>query len=107
MEQVDRDRILERYKNKIEEFREVVGVWEIAIHECPITLKIKVVKMKARWFQGVANYGIKGPKDIAPQKSMKLRQSCQEALEDALDEFMLSWNPKLKDQLEFVPYKGW
>ena len=44
MGQVDRNRILEYYK-EIYEFSEVVGLWEIAIEECPITLKIKVLEI--------------------------------------------------------------
>ena len=106
MERIDRNRILEHYKD-IHELREVVGVYEFAIEECPITLKIKVKQIAPNRYYGLANYGIKGPTSITPYLSMKTQQSAQEALEDALKGFMSSWNPKIKDQLEILPTKEW
>lgn len=106
MEQVDRDRILERYEG-IEEFREVVGIYEFAIEDCPITLKIKVKRMKGVWYQGVANYGIAHPPTDKPYRSIKLKPSVQEALEDALTGFMSSWKPEWKDETRFELDKDW
>ncbi len=106
MEQVDRNRILERYKD-IYEFIEVVGVWEFNIEDCPITLKIKVKKIAPQTYYGVANYKIKNPEQATPYMSMKNQKSVQEALEDALSGFMLYWNPKWKNQTEFVLVENW
>lgn len=107
MEQVDRNRILKRYKGVVYEFIEVVGIWEFNIEECPITLKIKVKKFAPQTYYGVANYAIKNPKQATPYRSMKSKKSVQEALEDALDGFLSFWNPKWKDQTEFVLDKEW
>lgn len=106
MEQIDRNRILKHYED-VYEFSEVVGVWEIAIQECPIKLKIKVLKIAPNKYMGIANYGIKGPKQISPYWSMKAQDSVQEALEDALSGFLSCWDPKLKDETEFVLLKEW
>jgi len=106
MEQIDRNRILERYKD-IYEFIEVVGTWEFSIEDCPITLKIKVKKFAPQTYYGVANYAIKNPEQAQPYRSMSHQNSVQEALEDALSGFMMFWNPKWKDQTEFVLDENW
>lgn len=106
MEQVDRNRILERYKD-ISEFIEVVGIWEFNIEDCPITLKIKVKKFAPQVYYGVANYAIKNPEQATPYRSMHHQKSVQGALEDALSGFMLYWKPKWKDKTEFVLDKEW
>lgn len=106
LEQVDRNRITEHYKD-VYEFSEVVGEWEFAIEECPITLKIKVKRIAPNTYIGVADHGIKGPKQISPYRSMKPQNSVQKALEDALSGFFSVWDPKLKDQTEFVLDKEW
>jgi hypothetical protein len=106
MEQINRNRILDRYKS-IYEFIEVVGAWEFNIEDCPITLKIKVKKFAPGTYYGVANYSIKNPEQATPYKSMHPQSSVQEALEDALSGFMLYWNPKWKDKTEFVLDEDW
>lgn len=106
MEQIDRNRILERYKN-IYEFNEVVGTWEFNIEDCPITLKIKVYKYAPQTYYGVANYAIKNPQQADAYRSMHPQNSVQEALEDALDGFMMYWKPKWKDQTEFELDENW
>jgi hypothetical protein len=106
MEQVDRNRILEHYKD-IYEFIEVVGTWEFNIQDCPITLKIKVKKFAPNVYYGVDNYAIKNPEQATPYRSMHNQKSVQEALEDALSGFMLFWKPEQKDQTEFVLDEDW
>ncbi len=106
MEQVDRNRILEHYKD-IHEFIEVVGTWEFNIEHCPITLKIKVKKFAPQVYIGVANYAIKNPEQAEPYKGMHYQKSVQEALEDALSGFMLFWKPEWKDKTEFVLDDDW
>jgi len=106
MEKIDRNRILERYPD-IYELLEVMGIWEFNIQDCPITLKIKVKKFAPNVYYGVANYGIKGPDQFAPYRSMHHQKSVQEALEDALTGFMLYWKPEKKDQIEFELDENW
>jgi len=114
MEQVDRNSILEHYKD-VKKISEVIGewesgvvsVWECVINECPITLKIKVKRIAPNTYIGVANYGIAYPSTHLSYRSMQPQHSVHDALEDALKGFLSSWKPEYKDQTKFELDKNW
>lgn len=106
MEKVDLDAILGRYE-EIFEVEEEVGVWNFHIKDCPIELKIKVVRIEPQGkFMGIANYG-KGPSQADPYLSLRLCDTVQEALEDALRGFLMFWDPKDADKTSFKPTEDW
>ena len=88
----------------IEEINEVVGVWEIWIEECPINpIKVKVIHFYPQdMYMGVANYSIQNPNQAGPYKSLHQLRTAQEALEDAIQGFLMFYDEKLKDQIKFV-----
>ncbi|MEM3564914.1 MAG: hypothetical protein QXR19_16925 [Candidatus Jordarchaeaceae archaeon] len=107
-ETVDLDGILKRYEKYVYEIEEIVGIWEFHIHDCPIKLKIKVVRLEPQGrFMGVANYGIKNPKQRDYYWSFGQFNTVQEALEDALRGFLMFWNPKEADKTSFKLLEDW
>lgn len=105
---VDLNRILEHYENKIGKIQEIVGVWEFYIIDCPVKLKIKVLKLEPQGkFQGIANYGIQNPKQATPYWSLNLFDTVQDALEDALRGFFAFWDPKDADKTKFELFENW
>jgi len=106
---VDIQGMLKKFSN-VEEINEVVGVWEINIESCPITLKIKVLKMAHLPefpYMGFANYGIQNPTQADPYTSLHNYKTVQEALEDSLKGFLTFYKPELVDQTKFVLSDNW
>jgi hypothetical protein len=106
---VDLKELLKKYETSgIFEIEETIGVWEFHIQDCPKNLKIKVVKIEPQGkFMGIANYGIKNPQQATHYWSLKLCDSIQEALEDALRGFLTFWNPKDASKTDFKLYDNW
>ncbi len=106
---VDAKELIEKYRDfGVQEVEEVVGIWEFYISGCPVKLKIKVVKVEPQGkYMGIANYEIKAPHQATPYRSIRLCDSVQEALEDALKGFLSYWNPLNADKIEFKLDKDW
>jgi len=101
--------VLKKY-SIVEEVNEIVGIWEINIEDCPITLKIKVVKMAHLPdfpYMGIANHGIQNPTQGDPYTSLHTCKSVQEALEESLKGFLTFYKPELIDQTKFVLDEDW
>jgi len=106
---VDIQDVLKKY-SQVEEVNEVVGIWEINIEGCPITLKIKVLKMAHLpefTYMGFANHGIQNPTQADPYTSLHNCKTVQEALEDSLKGFLTFYKPELVDQTKFVLDEKW
>ncbi|KPV62763.1 MAG: hypothetical protein AOA66_1219 [Candidatus Bathyarchaeota archaeon BA2] len=56
---------------------------------------------------GIANYAIQGPKQVSPYKSLRICDTVQEALEDALPGFLAFWDPKYANQTRFELDEDW
>ncbi|HDI74212.1 MAG TPA: hypothetical protein ENF57_04335, partial [Candidatus Korarchaeota archaeon] len=99
---VDIESIRETY-NHILEAEKVVGEWIFHIDRCPITLKIKVVKFIAGpnrgKYMGIANYQIQSPRQAGPYISLTLKDTVQEALEDALRGFLMWYDPEEAEKI--------
>ena len=93
----------------VQEMREVVGIWEITIDQCPVDFKVKVINtgLSAGTFSGIANYAIKGPGQADPYYSYRNCQTVQEALEDSIKGFLAYYKIKELDRTEFVPVEDW
>ncbi|MEM2293862.1 MAG: hypothetical protein QXX41_11360 [Nitrososphaerota archaeon] len=107
--QVNLREMLEKYQAKgVFEIEETVGIWEFHIKDCPVNLKIKVVKVEPQGkFMGIANYGIKNPRQASYYWSMRFCDTMQEALEDALRGFLRYWDPKEADKTDFKLLEDW
>jgi len=106
---MDIDSILKKY-SLVEEVNEVVGVWEINIENCPITLKIKVLKMAHLSnypYMGFANYGIQNLTQADPYTSLHNFKTSQEALEDSIKGFLTFFEPELIEDTKFVLNERW
>jgi hypothetical protein len=108
-EWVDLSQVLERYRDRgVYEAEEVMGVWQFRINECPIHLKIKVIRhLPAGKFIGLANYEIKRPGQAGFYTSLHFCDTVQEALEDVLHGFFSFWDPKEANKTEFKPVEDW
>jgi len=107
---VDIQDVLKKY-SKVEEINEIVGVWEIWIKECPVKLKIKVIRLAPLSsdvpYMGSANYLIQNPTQGDPYKSLHNCSTVQEALEDALRGFLTFYKSELIDRTKFVLDDDW
>ena len=110
MKSVDIQSITEKYSSVLG-VNEVVGVWEIWVKECPIDLKIKVVRTSSLDFEspfiGVANYSIQNSEQPNAYKSIHSSKTVQEAIEDALKGFLKFYKPELIGETEFILEKDW
>ena len=101
----DGNKVLENYELVIEA-DEVVGLWEIVIDGCPVNpIKIKVVKihhLENVRYMGIANYSVQNPSQASPYRSLHIRDTSQEALEDAISGFLAFYKPELKEETRFV-----
>lgn len=96
------------HEQRVEEIEEVVAVCGFHMYDCPIELRIKVVKLLPQQkFMGVANYGIKGPRQEGYYWSLHLCNTPQEALDDALRGFLMFWNPEEADKTSFKLMDNW
>ena len=91
------------------EMREVVGIWEITIDQCPVNFKVKVINtgIGAGPFSGIANYKIKGPGQADPYYSYRNCQTVQEALEDSIRGFLTYYKIEELEKTEFTPVEDW
>lgn len=95
----DLERLVSR--SHVSEVNEVIGVWEVWIDQCPIKLKIKVLRIDHSTlpYLGIANYKIQNSKQAGPYRSMRNQRTVQEAVEDALDGFLAYYDlndPEIK-----------
>ena len=93
----------------VQEIREVVGIWEISIDQCPVNFKVKVINtgLSAGPFSGIANYAIKGPGQADAYYSYRNCQSVEEALEDSIKGFLTYYKIEDIERTEFKPVEGW
>lgn len=88
------------------EANEIVGIWEIVIDGCPVNpIKVKVVRiyhLERRPYMGIANYSIQNPHQASPYRSLHFFETPQEALEDAINGFLMFYKPELKENTNFV-----
>ena len=93
----------------VQEMREVVGIWEITIDQCPVDFKVKVIKtgVTKGQYSGIANFAIKNPEQATPYYSYRNCQTVQEALEDSVKGFLTYYNIEQLDETVFEPVKGW
>jgi len=107
---VDIQDILKKY-SLVEEINELIGIWEIWIKECPIKLKIKVIRIapinSEIPYMGSANYSIQNPTQADPYKSLHNCSTVQEALEDSLKGFLTFYKPELVEKTKFVLDEEW
>ena len=93
----------------VEEIREVVGIWEISIDQCPVVFKVKVIRtgVTQAEYSGIANYAIQNPGQGTTYFSYANCQSIQKALEDSIIGFLRFYKiDQLKDTV-FEPVKDW
>jgi len=91
----------------VEEAWEVVGEYEFYIVECPVKLKIKVIRESNGSYMGVANYKIQGPNQESPYISLRFKETVEDAIMDSLNGFLAYWNPAQADQIKLVPNKNY
>jgi hypothetical protein len=110
-ENVDLNKILQSQYHRdqgVIEVDEKVGEWTFHIEHLPLILRIKVIRsMPHGKFMGIANYSIQNPKQGTPYRSLKLCDTVEEALNDALDGFLVWWDPKQVKQTKFELDKEW
>lgn len=105
---VDLNKILQSYKKDVFEIEEKVGEWTFHIHNLPVTLKIKVMRvMPNNAFMGVANYQIQNPTQASPYMSLYLCNTVEDALKDALNGFLAWWDAKQVKKTKFFPVPNW
>lgn len=93
---------------KVKEAWEVVGEWKFVIENCPVTLKIKVLKSPNGSYKGVANYKIQGPGQADPYlSSQRLVNTVEDAIRDSLWGFLDFWDPDKADQIKLVPTESY
>jgi hypothetical protein len=90
----------------VQEVTETVGFWEFKIEGMDKTLRIKVQKHLDGRYMGITNFAIKNPTQAAPYQSLMLKSSVQEAIEDALNGFLLYWHPKDAEKTELIPVEN-
>ena len=107
---VDTQSIIKKYPN-VHEINEVMGIWEIDIDGCPVTLKIKVVKHSRRsecLYTGTPNRTIQNPNQMNPYANLyKYYSTVEGALDDVLDGFYRYFKPELADKTKFDLVKDW
>jgi len=93
----------------VQEMREVVGIWEITIDQCPVDFKVKVINtgLDSAPFSGIANYAIKGPGQADAYYSYHNFQTIQEALEDSVRGFLTYYRIENLENTEFIPVESW
>ena len=93
----------------VQEVREVVGIWEITIDQCPVDFKVKVIRtgVPAGPFSGMANYAIKTPEQAMEYYSYTNCQTVQAALEDSIRGFLTYYKIDQLENTKFIPVKGW
>ena len=82
---------------------EVVGEWEFIIEECPVKLKIKVIRAPSGSYMGVANYKIQGPNQASPYISLHFKETVEDAIMDSLIGFLTYWDPAQADEIKLIP----
>lgn len=92
------------YKNeRITKTREVVGFYEVSIEGLDKPLKVKVEKYADDEFVGVANLEVKGNKCADFYRSLTLKNTKEEAFEDAIRGFFAFYS----DEAEVREVKDW
>lgn len=102
--------LIEGKFSQVTEINEVVGVVEVIITDCPVKLKIKVLKVShlpQAPYMGIANYGIKNPTQSDSYSSIHNCKTAQEAFEDALTGFLVYFKPELVKDTEFDLDEDW
>ncbi|MCE2506301.1 MAG: hypothetical protein J4F36_07520 [Nitrosopumilaceae archaeon] len=93
----------------VQEMREVVGIWEISIEQCPVDFKVKVIRtgVIAAPYSGIANFAIKNPDQADSYYSYSNFQTVQEALEDSIRGFLTYYKIDKLENTKFTPVEGW
>ncbi|MFY9981985.1 MAG: hypothetical protein WAK75_05395 [Methanoregula sp.] len=98
---------LQRKHTKISEIREVVGVFECDIEDMkysPLKIKVQqILNAGGESYIGVANLMVKGKGCADYYRSMRPRNTKEEALEDAADGFFAF----LSDESEIKEVENW
>jgi len=109
VDEIDTDSIKRQYTN-VNEINKVVGIWEVSIADCPINLKIKVLKiphLSQAPYMGIANYKIQSPIQDFPYVSLHNCKTIQEAIDDSLKGFLFYFNKEEIDDTDFVLVDDW
>jgi hypothetical protein len=101
---VDLEKLQERLH--VRDVSEIVGLWEFRIEGMSEPLQVKVQRYFDGSYVGSTNFAIKNPYQAAPYQSLAKKASVQEAVEDALDGFLLYWHPKDADKTELIRNKN-
>ena len=107
---VNLNRILRACENTgLCEIQETIGEWSFAIEGLPVKLKIKVVYMMPQGkYKAMPNFKIQNPEQASPCTSIGVSNTIEEALRDALREFLACWIPqKYRDKTKFEPAEDW
>lgn len=88
---------------RIREIREIVAVYEVSIEDVESILKIKIEKHEGMGFMGVANLEVKGNKAMSFYRSLAIKNTKEEAFEDALRGFFVFYS----DEAEVRKVKDW
>lgn len=104
---------IRKYFENVQDVHELGGnKWEFRIKDCPVTLKVKVVRTSPADdprgpYTGIANYGIKSPSQFRAYRSIWPRQTVQEAVEEALRGFLMWYDPKQAQQTKYELWEDW
>ena len=82
MENFDFDKITK--SPEIIEVNRIVETFNIIYHRAPKDMKIDIVQNINNYYMGICNYRIWGPNQALPYKSVHLKKTINEALNDAL-----------------------
>ena len=107
---INLDRVLKTCENRgICEVEETVGEWSFDISDLPVKLRIKVVYMMLKGrFKAIPNYKIQNPEQKSPYTSISISRTAEEALNGALREFLVYWQPeRYKKETKFEPVEEW
>jgi len=98
---------LQRKHTKISEIREIVGIFEIDIEDMkysPLKIKVRqILNARGESYIGSANLMVKGRGCADYYRSMNLKETKEEALEDAANGFFEFFS----DEAEVKEAKDW
>ena len=82
----------------------MISIWNISIDGCPVSpIKVKILCLyPLKKYLGKTNYSIQNPEQAGPYRSLRSVNTPQEALEDAINGFLMYYKPELKEQTKFI-----
>ncbi len=75
-------------RGNVSEISLLVATFSIAHSRGPKDLKVEVFQYPNGQYEGVANYAFWGPEQATPYKSVRLKNTIEEAVDDAIRGFM-------------------